>query len=45
MRRGGIIAILAVLLLVCGAGCLSWWMERRETREPSLLAFGQYCAS
>lgn len=45
MRRGGIIAILPVLLLVCGAGCLSWWMERRETHEPSLLAFGQYCAS
>lgn len=34
-----------VFLLVFGVGCVSWYMERRETHEPSKLAFAEYCAS
>ncbi|MGB0620456.1 MAG: PQQ-dependent sugar dehydrogenase [Myxococcota bacterium] len=45
MRRGGIVGVCALLLVAFGVGCLSWMMERRETQEPSLLAFGEYCAS
>ncbi len=45
MRRWLAVGICAGLSMVFGVGCLSWWMERRETHEPSLLAFGEHCAS
>ena len=33
------------ILLVFGMGCLSWYLERSETHEPSMLAFAETCAA
>ncbi|MEM7413750.1 MAG: PQQ-dependent sugar dehydrogenase [Myxococcota bacterium] len=35
----------AALALVFGVGCVAWYLERRETREPSKLAFAEHCAA
>ena len=45
MKRGALVGVCVVGLIVVSGGCLSWWMERRETREPSRLAFAEYCAT
>ena len=44
MRRSLIVGVCVALLMVFVAGCLSWYMARRETHEPSLLAFAEQCA-
>ncbi len=45
MRRCLIVGVCVALLIVFSLGCVSWWLERRETHEPSLLAFAEHCAS